>query len=67
MSDVVLIGSLLQVLGSRKSIKEIAEAFEKVYGVKPALERRGSMDEYGRYGDALAAKLPEALLQYFTA
>ncbi|KAI8304025.1 hypothetical protein K4K61_006534 [Colletotrichum sp. SAR11_59] len=32
-------------LGDRKKVKEIAASFEKVYGVKPQLERLGSIDD----------------------
>lgn len=33
------------VLGDRKTLNEIVELFEKVYGFKPALERQGSLEE----------------------
>lgn len=32
-------------LGDRKNIQQIAAAFEKQYGVKPSLNRLGSLDE----------------------
>lgn len=32
-------------LGERKTIKELAEIFDKVYGFKPKLERLGSLDD----------------------
>lgn len=32
-------------LGDRKTLNEIVELFEKVYGFKPALERQGSLEE----------------------
>ncbi|MBE3048547.1 hypothetical protein IMZ48_39810 [Candidatus Bathyarchaeota archaeon] len=33
------------VLGDRKSIRQIADEFAEVYGKKPTLERRGSLDD----------------------
>ncbi|PYI00316.1 nmrA-like family protein [Aspergillus sclerotiicarbonarius CBS 121057] len=40
---------LLRFVGGRASIRDIARSFEKVYGVKPTLERRGSLDDFFFY------------------
>jgi hypothetical protein len=43
-------------LGDRKSIKEIAATFGKVYGVKPNLERLGSLEDLKAKMHALREK-----------
>ncbi len=42
------------VLGDRKSVKQIAQAYEKVYGEQLRLERLGSLDD-------LKSKMTETL------
>ncbi|EXL70251.1 hypothetical protein FOPG_13909 [Fusarium oxysporum f. sp. conglutinans race 2 54008] len=44
VADKSAIG-IKKYLGDRKSIKEIAATFDKVYGVKPNLERLGSLED----------------------
>ncbi|KAK3358484.1 hypothetical protein B0T24DRAFT_693464 [Lasiosphaeria ovina] len=51
-------------LGDRKSIKDIAASFEKVYGVKPNLERLGSLDDLKKRMHDLRAEDPAAIYSY---
>ncbi|KAK0704043.1 hypothetical protein B0T26DRAFT_658561 [Lasiosphaeria miniovina] len=51
-------------LGDRKSIKDIAASFEKVYGVKPNLERLGSLDDLKKRMHDLRAESPAAIYSY---
>ncbi|KAF4968325.1 hypothetical protein FSARC_4271 [Fusarium sarcochroum] len=51
-------------LGDRKSIKEIAAAFDKVYGVKPRLERLGSLEDLKTKMHALREKNPADIYSY---
>ena len=40
-----LLNFFFLVLGGQATIKEIAASFAKVYGIKPALESRGSLKD----------------------
>ncbi|KAK3393443.1 hypothetical protein B0H63DRAFT_531204, partial [Podospora didyma] len=51
-------------LGDRKSIKEVAASFEKVYGIKPALQRLGSQEDLKTHMDELRAKNPANIYSY---
>lgn len=35
----------IRVLGDKKTVKQVAEAYERVYGEKLELERLGSLDD----------------------
>ena len=40
---------MYSVLGDRKSVKELAGIYEKIYGVKPQIQQKGSLgDLYSR-------------------
>lgn len=41
----MLIQVLIIVLGDRKSVKEIAQAYQKIYGVEPQVQRMGSLED----------------------
>jgi hypothetical protein len=51
-------------LGDRKSILDIAAAFEKVYGFKPKTERLGSLDELKAHMQAKRAEKPADVYSY---
>ncbi|KAM0293825.1 hypothetical protein ACHAO9_001511 [Fusarium lateritium] len=51
-------------LGDRKSIKEIAATFDKVYGVKPKLERLGSLEDLKLKMHTLREKNPAEIYSY---
>ena len=45
--------AIIVVLGDSKSIKDMAQVYEKAYGVKPKVERQGSLDDlYSAMKDA---------------
>ncbi|VBB74007.1 Putative protein of unknown function [Podospora comata] len=53
-------------LGDRKTLNEIVELFEKVYGFKPALERQGSLEELKVLMHKTRAENPAGLFyQYY--
>lgn len=56
--------NFLTVLGDRKSTIEIAEIFEKVYGVKPQLKRAGSLDELYKNMQQIYQKDPGNVYAY---
>ncbi|VUC26619.1 unnamed protein product [Clonostachys rosea] len=51
-------------LGDRKTIKEIASTFKKVYGVKPNLERLGSLEDLKTKMHALREKNSADIYSY---
>lgn len=53
-------------LGDRKTIKEIAESFEKVYGIKPKLESYGSLEDLKARMHALRADSPTDVFSYMS-
>ncbi|KAL4886413.1 NmrA-like family protein [Aspergillus karnatakaensis] len=55
---------VIQFLGGRATIREIAESFEKVYGVKATLKRRGSLDELYNLMHELRQKDPANIYSY---
>jgi hypothetical protein len=54
----------IQVLGDRKSVKQVAEAYERVYGEKLELERLGSMDDLNSKMTTTFQELPEEPYQW---
>lgn len=48
-----------RVLGDRKTVKQVAEAYERVYGEKLELERLGSLDELKNKMTATFQEVPE--------
>lgn len=52
------------VLGDRKTLNEIVELFEKVYGFKPALERQGSLEELKVLMHKTRAENPASFFAY---
>ncbi|KAI9150497.1 hypothetical protein HJFPF1_10265 [Paramyrothecium foliicola] len=53
-------------LGDRKSIKQIVEVFEKVYGFAPKLERLGSLDDLKTLMHARQAENPADVYSYMS-
>ncbi|KAK0726155.1 hypothetical protein B0H67DRAFT_642472 [Lasiosphaeris hirsuta] len=51
-------------LGDRKNIKEIAASFENVYGIKPKLERLGSLNDLKNLMQELRAQHPTDPFKY---
>ncbi|KAI2780439.1 nmrA-like family protein [Daldinia loculata] len=51
-------------VGGRATIREIAESFEKVYGVKPKLENHGSLDDLFKHMHSLREKDPQNIFSY---
>ncbi|OTB12158.1 hypothetical protein K445DRAFT_306323 [Daldinia sp. EC12] len=51
-------------VGGRATIREIAESFEKVYGVKPNLESQGSVDDLYKHMHELRQKNPQNVFSY---
>lgn len=47
---------LFLVLGDRKSIRQLADEFEQVYGKRPVLDRRGSLEDLYTTMQAVADK-----------
>ncbi|KAF3011740.1 hypothetical protein E8E14_010676 [Neopestalotiopsis sp. 37M] len=47
---------LLHFLGDRKSIRQLADEFEQVYGKRPVLDRRGTLEDLYTTMQALADK-----------
>jgi hypothetical protein len=52
------------VLGDRKSLKDIAASFEKVYGIKPKVESRGTLQELHDKMHAIRAQDPQDYFKY---
>ncbi len=52
------------MLGDRKSLKEIAASFEKVYGIKPKVESRGTLQELHDKMHAIRAQDPNDYFKY---
>jgi hypothetical protein len=48
----------LAVLGDKKNIFDIAQAFEKVYGLKPKMQCQGSLDDLHATMHKIFAKDP---------
>lgn len=55
---------IVLVLGDSQSTKQLAATFEKVYGVKPTLERRGSLDELFKTMKAAFEKNPSDIYSW---
>ncbi|KAI1141694.1 nmrA-like family protein [Hypoxylon sp. FL0543] len=55
---------VLKLVGGRATTREIAGSFEKVYGVKPKLECRGSLDDLYRHMHEMRKKEPQNLFAY---
>ncbi|KAI1472667.1 nmrA-like family protein [Daldinia caldariorum] len=53
-----------KLVGGRATIREIAESFEKVYGVKLGLESQGSVDELYKHMHELRQKDPQNIFSY---
>ncbi|KAF5522359.1 hypothetical protein CGCA056_v006428 [Colletotrichum aenigma] len=53
-------------LGDRKIIKEIAASFERVYGIKPHMERLGSIDDLKSTMHRAQAENPSDILKYMS-
>lgn len=53
-------------LGDRKTIQEIASAFEKVYGFMPKMERLGSLDDLQTLMHAKQAENPADVFSYMS-
>ena len=51
-------------VGDRKTIKEIAATFDKVYGFQPKLERLGSLDELKVRMLSMQAQNPTDVYRY---
>ena len=49
----------IRVLGDRKSVKQVATAYERVYGEKLKLERLGSTDDLKSKMTATFQEVPE--------
>lgn len=45
LADIITNENGGEVLGDRKSIKEMADIFQKVYGVEPQIKQNGSLKE----------------------
>lgn len=52
------------VLGGRATVREIAQSYEKVYGVKVTLERLGSLDDLYKKMHAQRSKDPSNVFSY---
>ncbi|RAK99441.1 NmrA-like family protein [Aspergillus ibericus CBS 121593] len=55
---------VLRFVSGRASIRDIARSFEKVYGIKPSLERRGSLDELYEHMHNLRSEDPQNVYGY---
>ncbi|KAI1410482.1 nmrA-like family protein [Hypoxylon sp. FL1857] len=55
---------ILKFLGGRATFREIAGSFEKVYGVKPNLERQGSLDDLFKRMHELRKNEPQNIFSY---
>ncbi|KAJ4299352.1 hypothetical protein N0V90_004597 [Kalmusia sp. IMI 367209] len=53
-----------KLVGGRATFREIAESFERVYGVKPKLERLGSLEDLYDRMHELRAKEPQNFMAY---
>ncbi|KAJ3955615.1 hypothetical protein N0V92_007857 [Colletotrichum tropicale] len=53
-------------LGDRKTIKEIAASFERVYGIKPQMERLGSIDDLKSTMHRAQAENPSDIFKYMS-
>ncbi|KAF2174416.1 NAD(P)-binding protein [Zopfia rhizophila CBS 207.26] len=51
-------------LGDRKTIQQIAEVFNSVYGFRPQIERLGSLDEQFELMNKLRREFPEEPMKY---
>lgn len=54
------------VLGGRATIREIAQSYEKVYGVKANLERLGSLDDLYKFMHEKRAQNPADIYGYMS-
>ncbi|KAJ5329898.1 nmrA-like family protein [Penicillium brevicompactum] len=57
---------IIRFLGGRATIREIAETYEKVYGVKTGLERLGSLDELYKIMHEKRAQNPADFYSYMS-
>ncbi|KAH8422566.1 NmrA-like family protein [Aspergillus melleus] len=57
---------VLKFLGGRATIKEIAASFEKVYGTKPSLESRGSLEDLYKTMHEKREKNPMDIYSYMS-
>ncbi|KAH6886148.1 hypothetical protein B0T10DRAFT_575796 [Thelonectria olida] len=55
---------VLKYLGDRKTVPQIAEAFQEVYGIETKLERLGSLDDLKKHMHATQAANPANLYSY---
>ncbi|CAG8020854.1 unnamed protein product [Penicillium olsonii] len=53
-------------LGGRATIREIAQSFEKVYGIKPSLESRGSLDDLYKLMHQMRDESPSNIYGYMS-
>ncbi|KAI1104966.1 nmrA-like family protein [Jackrogersella minutella] len=53
-----------KLVGGRASFHEIAQSFEQVYGVKPKVERQGSLDDLFNHMHELRKKDPRNIFAY---
>ncbi|KAI1451313.1 nmrA-like family protein [Annulohypoxylon moriforme] len=54
----------LKLVGGRATFHEIVASFERVHGVKPKVERQGSMDDLFKYMNEQRSKDPKNLFAY---
>ncbi|ODM22568.1 hypothetical protein SI65_00157 [Aspergillus cristatus] len=57
---------ILKFVGGCANIREIAQSFEKVYGVSATLERRGSLDDLYKHMHELRSSNPQNVYGYMS-
>ncbi|GAB1206009.1 hypothetical protein APSETT445_004690 [Aspergillus pseudonomiae] len=57
---------VIRFLGGRATIREIAQSYEKVYGVKASLERLGSLDDLYKFMHEKQARNPADIYGYMS-
>lgn len=62
----VLLKFFFLVLGGRATIKDIAVSFEKVYGIKPTLESRGTLTDLYESMHQMREKNPADVFSYMS-
>ncbi|KAL4744759.1 hypothetical protein BDW72DRAFT_208760 [Aspergillus terricola var. indicus] len=62
----VVLDRQASVVGGRAIIKEIAQSYEKVYGVPVTLEKRGSLDDLYKTMHDLRGKTPQDVYSYMS-
>ncbi|KAI9929716.1 hypothetical protein ASPWEDRAFT_41070 [Aspergillus wentii DTO 134E9] len=63
--DATAVG-VIRFLGGRSTIHEIATSFAKVYGIKPTMERLGSLDDLYKHMHQLREQSPENIYAYMS-